>query len=1554
MGFASLIKHRYIEGIKEPKFYRDIDRLVDELFEGKLSDNENNSIQLFSKKNNNFFKSFKFFYIRKTAVQIISGFMSIVLLLALFTSGISQINADSGDDVIILIEPNAVYNGETVHINISIPNYYNVSSFSADIGGGHIIDLVLFDNKTAYHIWTSSWVVNDMAPGRYMVHVVGLNLDNLTYSNSVEWEVLARMENDANDSFDDESNKIKTSDEIQNETELPEPVDVNESDTPEVSKPMHLSLSVDNASYVVNDTVRIYGMVMYNDTVINTSVTLTIIGPNETISDVLNVSDGLFNYSFIPRLAGKYVVNASVFYANDSDFDEFNILIMAPFNNSENESETPEKEEPDEFNKPEVDLNFWDSGPRPKGKIGTSKMDYDKAWKFILKKADWRLEAFVDGSWQSVDGLKIKYNKILDNLRKFSLEFIALVNQTTDYRLVLVFDLPVVDYDFDEESSKFTMRYVSYDNPWIFEYDYSDIAGLSSLVFDHDVDDYGRFWFSIKINNISYREEVVLDPNYGFIGDSDVSSFEWDTNQGEEVDAIRLGTSEYYLIAAAGSGDDGYLYTIRVWNSNGTIRQSVVDSWEYDTSDGQYPSLCYLEYTSGPARDYSIYALVYKDTAGGFGTSKIITVKVWSTNGTIWKTALDTLSVTSYLGNYHDIIHVTGDYYAFVSSSAADNDGFIKTVDIDDSNGAIGSIVDSVEFDTADCSYPRIVQVDSDTVAIVYSGPDQDGYLKTYNISAAGDITNTAADSWEFDTTYANYPFIKHISGDYFAIAYRDTDGDGWVKTVIIESDGDIDSRWQDTLEFEPSDCYYPYICEVEANDVYSIAYQGVSGDGFIKTVGITSGVIDDEVYDFYEFDTGDCQWYPNTIHVSGDYYLIVYPGPDSGITGYDGWSKTITIESSESKIFYFNSYEAGGEEWKTNPDSMIDGDINSFAEENRDRTVQLLNTNDCDGTNFGTISDVWIRAYGYRAGDAQTITLRPVFSSGDGDNHDFNCGDTPGDWSALFKITADTNAPPAWTWTEVQQLQCDVETAIAGDGTLYCSKVEIVVEYTNNAPTASYQSGADSVHYGGKQYSFTTRHTDSDGSDQIQYAYAAIGDANNDIQFRCDPNSGASPTVTVTSGSGYVIGTPTASRSSTTNGWDITWTYTIGWNWDHDDSPVIDYYAYTTDDHGLNSGWDQEILGYNYENELIIYSITQYTLNNSAYSEDGNTNLTENEWFRGGVQVKCSGVVTYEDTTNEYPPTTAVDVQLWANGVNLGSSYQNNTLGASGEFETPYYTTTSAPGNDSDFDFNVSLVNFTSGAAQGTGQTTTLRNSSRDNEAPTSSIDAITPYQQTSSQITLNSTDASDGSGSGLKNITLWYRFSSDNSSWNGWVQNITQTSPPWQWTFNFTQANDTGYYEFYSIAADNVSNIESAPGSADAICYFNPDTTINITPSVWNIGDTTIGNYNYSTSGFYFNLTNNGTVTLDIQIKASNATNSTTGAEWILSSTPGFNNYSLQYNKSISDPWVNINQTYDTFVSNLAAGFWQRFDLNIFMATSSTKQDPREVEVTFRSVAS
>jgi hypothetical protein len=223
-------------------------------------------------------------------------------------------------------------------------------------------------------------------------------------------------------------------------------------------------------------------------------------------------------------------------------------------------------------------------------------------------------------------------------------------------------------------------------------------------------------------------------------------------------------------------------------------------------------------------------------------------------------------------------------------------------------------------------------------------------------------------------------------------------------------------------------------------------------------------------------------------------------------------------------------------------------------------------------------------------------------------------------------------------------------------------------------------------------------------------------------------------------------------------------------------------------------------------------------------------------------------------------------------------------------------------------------------------------------NEGPANESIDIPVYPQLN--ITVNDTDA-------YPMTITWYSNSS--GSWQAFGTNTS--------VYNGTyHQNNSNFSLYYTTFWWYVNVTDGFKTNTSDIFHFRTEhsTFIDIVPDQWDIGATTVGNFNYSTSDFYFNLSNNGTTTLNIQIKASNATNSSTGAKWELNSTPDFDNYSLQYNKSGGGTWTNINLTYDTFVTNLAVDSWQTFDLNIFMATTSMKSDPLTVSVTFRSVIS
>ncbi len=234
------------------------------------------------------------------------------------------------------------------------------------------------------------------------------------------------------------------------------------------------------------------------------------------------------------------------------------------------------------------------------------------------------------------------------------------------------------------------------------------------------------------------------------------------------------------------------------------------------------------------------------------------------------------------------------------ATCATNTDDLVLTVTVTASGGAapggIGGIIDTLEFDTSSGYDPDIIQVSSDIYVIAYTGPNGDGFIRTVQIASDGQITNTSIDTLEFDNQEATDPDIVHVSGDIYAIAYTDRNGDGQVVTAQIDSTGQITNSTVDSLEFDTSNCYEPDIIQISST-IYAIAYAGPWWTGgIITTVEIDgTGQITNTVVDTLVFDPSNWSGYEaDIIHVSGDVYAIAFQD-----TTYDGQISTLTIDSA-------------------------------------------------------------------------------------------------------------------------------------------------------------------------------------------------------------------------------------------------------------------------------------------------------------------------------------------------------------------------------------------------------------------------------------------------------------------------------------------------------------------------------------------------------------------------------------------------------------------------------------------------------------------------------
>jgi len=347
----------------------------------------------------------------------------------------------------------------------------------------------------------------------------------------------------------------------------------------------------------------------------------------------------------------------------------------------------------------------------------------------------------------------------------------------------------------------------------------------------------------------------------------------------QQPDMIQISDS-ICAIAFRGFYDDGFLRTVEI-ASDGTINDSIIDSFKFHSGQVLDPMIIHV---SG-----DVYALVYSNYSGvwqGF----LKTVRITS-SGNITG-IINSLEFETSQGYRPDIVHVSGDIYA-IAYYGPSGHGYVKTVKITSDGTITVAGMDTKEFDASYCNYPDIIHVTGDVYAIAYTGSSSDGYLKTVKITSGGMITTSGMDTLEFETSYCVFPDIINVTGDIYAIAYTGPSNDGFVRTVKIDGNGTIIGGYIDNFEFDDYYGYQPDIIHIK-DRVFAIAYTRWYRCGYLKTLRIgENGEITNSVDSTYQFDSWVYEYAKcRIVHINGSVFAIAYRNPYN-----DGLVKTIKIE---------------------------------------------------------------------------------------------------------------------------------------------------------------------------------------------------------------------------------------------------------------------------------------------------------------------------------------------------------------------------------------------------------------------------------------------------------------------------------------------------------------------------------------------------------------------------------------------------------------------------------------------------------------------------------
>ena len=251
------------------------------------------------------------------------------------------------------------------------------------------------------------------------------------------------------------------------------------------------------------------------------------------------------------------------------------------------------------------------------------------------------------------------------------------------------------------------------------------------------------------------------------------------------------------------------------------------------------------------------------------------------------------------MGRHNSIVKIDSDTYALAYSDENEK-GWIATFTIT-SNGSSITEITSLKHNNNQGLYNSLAQVDSDTYLLAYTGPDNDGFISSFTISSDG-TSITEIVQLEHQTSHAEHNSLVQVDSDTYALAYSGPDDDGFITTFAVASDGSSITEVA-TIEHNTSDASFNSLIQVDS-DTYVLAYSGTGEDGFIATFTISSNGATITEVDEIEHDTEKGR-YNSVAQVDSDTYALAYAGLNS-----DGFIKTFSIQSDGTLPVELTSFE--------------------------------------------------------------------------------------------------------------------------------------------------------------------------------------------------------------------------------------------------------------------------------------------------------------------------------------------------------------------------------------------------------------------------------------------------------------------------------------------------------------------------------------------------------------------------------------------------------------------------------------------------------------------
>jgi len=349
-------------------------------------------------------------------------------------------------------------------------------------------------------------------------------------------------------------------------------------------------------------------------------------------------------------------------------------------------------------------------------------------------------------------------------------------------------------------------------------------------------------------------------------------SFEIDNAFGGGAGLIDMGDN-YYIVPYHANTNKGNIKIIKV-DDSGFI-QDISESYMFDATESWE--------TTGIKVNDNIFAVVYR----GVGYDGFIKTLNYS-NGKVLNT-IDSYEFETTNMYEPEIINISSTMYA-ISFKDEQNDGKLETVSID-AEGDIGTVVQTLEFDTADSISANFVYHTNEIYVGTWEGTGEDGFVNTVEILSNGSMS--VIETWEFDATRGDTPDIIKIDGNIFAVISSNSGYDGSIDTFEVLVNGSITKSVIATSTITTDGGLYFYVTKVYDN-IFGISAQGDGSDSFVNIYSISNDGATISRTD--KVETNPVAGTPRRMYSTGGIVHLLESDTNS-----DLWYKTIEVDDGGS-----------------------------------------------------------------------------------------------------------------------------------------------------------------------------------------------------------------------------------------------------------------------------------------------------------------------------------------------------------------------------------------------------------------------------------------------------------------------------------------------------------------------------------------------------------------------------------------------------------------------------------------------------------------------------